>query len=102
MLRLTYRPAAIADLEAIYNFIAAENSARALSFVRDIEKSCSTLPAFPQLGPARDDLSKGIRIYPLRARVVVAYRVTPDAIVITRIFYGGQDYEAILRDGTQF
>ena len=30
-------------------------------------------------------------------RVVAAYRVTPSAILITRVFYGGQDYEAILR-----
>jgi plasmid stabilization system protein ParE len=31
-------------------------------------------------------------------RIVVAYRIAEDAVVITRVFAGGRDYEAILRD----
>jgi len=30
-------------------------------------------------------------------RVIIAYRITTSAILIARVFYGGQDYEAILR-----
>jgi len=30
-------------------------------------------------------------------RIVVAYRVTSSAILVTRVFSSGQDYEAVLR-----
>lgn len=102
MLKLTYRPAALTDLDSIYDFIEPENPRRALSFVQDIRARCRTLCAYPQLGITRDDLGEGIQIFPMRGRVVVAYRVTRDAVEVTRVFYGGQDYEAILRDGDGF
>lgn len=99
MLRLEYRPAALADLDAIYDFIAPENPRRALSFIEDIRSRCRMLCVHPQLGPAHEDLALGIRIYPMRGRVVVAYRIAPNAIQIVRVFYGGQEYAAIVSDG---
>lgn len=97
MRRLVYRPAALADPGGIYDFIAPENPRRAAGFVDDIRQRCRTLRTHPELGPARADLGPGIRIYPMLGRIVVAYRVAEDAVVITRVFSGGQDYEAILR-----
>lgn len=99
MLRLAYRPAALADLDAIYDFIEPENPIRALSFVKDIRTRCQTLCTHPQLGPARNDLGQDIRIYPMLGRIIVAYRITQDTIDIVRVFSGGQDYESILRGG---
>lgn len=98
MRSLTYRPAAVADLDAVYEIIELDSPRRALNFIEDIQKRCRNLCTYPQLGRARDDLAPGIRIYPMLGRVVVAYRVTEAAIVITRVFYGGQDYETILLD----
>lgn len=97
-MRLVYRPAARDDLDAIYDFIEPDSPARALSFVQEIRASCRHLLAHPQLGPARDDLGTGIRLYPLRGRVVVAYRAFADRIEVVRVFYGGQDYAALMRD----
>ncbi|RJF86773.1 type II toxin-antitoxin system RelE/ParE family toxin [Oleomonas cavernae] len=97
MRRLVYRSAALGDLDGIYDLIEPDNPRRALSFVQDIRQRCRTLCTHPHLGPARNDLSAGIRTYPMFGRVVVAYRVTEEAIVITRVFYGGQDYETLLR-----
>jgi toxin ParE1/3/4 len=59
MPRLTYRPAALADLDSIYDFIEPENPRRALSFVDDIRTRCRTLCTYPQLGINRDDLGDG-------------------------------------------
>jgi toxin ParE1/3/4 len=95
---LIYRRAALADLDAIYDFIEADNPRRAASFVQDIRDRCRPLCVHPKLGRARGDLGPGIRILPMLGRVVVAYRITPTTILVTRVFYGGQDYEAILRD----
>jgi toxin ParE1/3/4 len=97
MFSLVYRHAALADLDAIYDYIEPDNPRRAASFVQDIRNRCRALCDHPKLGRARDDLSNGIRILPMLGRVVVAYRITPSAILVTRVFYGGQDYEAILR-----
>jgi toxin ParE1/3/4 len=97
MLSLAYRHAALADLDAIYGYIEPDNPRRAASFVQDIRDRCRALCVHPRLGRARDDLSPGLLILPMLGRIVVAYRVTPSAILITRIFSGGQDYEAILR-----
>lgn len=97
-MRLVYRPAARDDLDAIYDFIEPDSRTRALNFMQDILERCRYLLAHPQLGPAREDLGEGIRLYPLRGRVVVAYRAFADRIEIVRVFYGGQDYAALLRD----
>ena len=97
MLKLLYRHAALADLDAIYAYIEPENPRRAASFVQDIRGRCRPLCTHPELGPARDHLSPGIRILPMLGRIIVAYRIMPSAILITRVFSGGQDYEALLR-----
>ena len=97
MLNLVYRHAALADLDAIYAYIEPDNPRRAASFVQDIRDRCRALCAYPKLGRVRDDLGAGIRILPMLGRIVVAYRVTSSAILVTRVFSGGQDYEAVLR-----
>jgi toxin ParE1/3/4 len=98
MTRLVYRSAALADLDAIYDVIEPDSPRRALSFVDAIRSRCRTLCDHTHLGPARDDLGIGIRVYPIRGRVIVAYRVEANTVQITRVFYGGQDYETILRN----
>ncbi|WP_375453533.1 type II toxin-antitoxin system RelE/ParE family toxin [uncultured Methylobacterium sp.] len=98
MRRLVYRPAAIEDLDGIYDLIAADDPQRARAFIDGIRERCRKLCVHPELGPARADLRPGIRIFPIRRRVVVAYRIEADAIVVVRITYGGRDYEALIQD----
>jgi toxin ParE1/3/4 len=98
MLQLVYRPAALDDLDVIFDFISADSPARAMTFVEDIRARSRMLCAHPQLGPARSDIGNDIRIFPVRGRVVIAYRVRSDAIEVIRVFYGGQDYEALQLD----
>ena len=97
MLSLVYRHAALADLDAIYAYIESDNPRRAASFIQDIRNRCRVLCVHPKLGRARDDLSPGIRVLPMLGRIVVAYRVTQSDVMVTRVFSGGQDYEAILQ-----
>ena len=100
MLSLVYRRLALADLDAIYDFIETDNPRRAASFVQDIRDRCRPLCAHPRLGRPRDDLGSGIRLLPILGRVVDAYRITPETVLVTRIFYGGRDYETILKHET--
>ena len=98
MNKLTYRPLALTDLDAIYDITGSDYPQRGFDFVEAIRVRCRKyLIDTPKLGPTRSDLGEGIRIYPIRdKRTVVAYRIGPDEIIIVRVFYGGADYEAIL------
>ncbi len=97
--RLTWRPRAEEDLEAIYRFIAQDSPARALDFIERIQKRCDLLRDSPEQGRARPDLRPDLRIVPYGRSVVIAYHIAGDALEVVRIFYGGQDYETIMSDG---
>lgn len=95
-LRLTFRPAADADLDAIDDYIAQDSPSRASDFIRRIRTRCEQLTEFPELGRSRDDLRPGARLLPFERRVVIIYRVTTDTIEVGRIFYGGRDYATLI------
>jgi toxin ParE1/3/4 len=98
MRELVFRPLALTDLDAIYEYIEPDNPRRAATFVQDILTGCRTLCTYPEIGPARGDIAPGLRIRPMLGRVVVCYRIAEAHIVVLRVFYGGQDFETIMRD----
>ena len=53
----------------------------------------------PHRGAKRDDLRPGLRIVSFQKRTTIAFEIDDTAMVVTilRVFYGGQDYEAVLR-----
>lgn len=97
-LRLVYAPEALGDLRSILRHIAVDNPIAARAFVGAIERRCHGLAKQPNLGRPRGDLGSGLRIFPFRRRVVIAYRIEGDDLAILRVFYGGRDYEALLTD----
>ena len=86
------------DLASIYRYISATDPQHAGDFVRSIEERCMSLADFPLLGRARNDLGPGFRILFYARRVVVVYRLNEDRVEIMRVFYGGRDYERLVRD----
>lgn len=96
MRELVFTPAARADLEEIFWFIAADNPRRARSYVAEIEQACRNLCDMPEKGVRRPDLRPGLRIFPLWRRIVIAYELPEDRVDVLRIFSAGQDYEAII------
>jgi plasmid stabilization system protein ParE len=69
---------------------------RTVDTIRDFIKSLRTAP---HRGTKRDDLRRGLRIVPFKKRTAIAIEIDDEAQVVTvlRVFYGGQDYEAVLR-----
>jgi plasmid stabilization system protein ParE len=53
---------------------------------------------FPERGTRRDDLLPGLRTIGFERRVTIAFVVTPDTVLIEGIYYGGQDFEAAIRE----
>ena len=93
---LVYSGQAQADLDEIFDFIAADNPRRARSYVEEIRQTCRGLCDAPLIGTARPDLQPDLRIMTFRRRVVIAYRVPADRLEILRVFSGGRDYETIM------
>lgn len=99
--KVVLRPSAEADLTDIYHYIAKRSGypARAIAYIRRIRAYCETLAVFPERGRRRDDLRRGLWVIGFERRVVIAYKILDTGgVEIGRIFYGGRDYEAIMRD----
>jgi toxin ParE1/3/4 len=95
--RIVFSPEADAQLVGIYRYIACEASpAIAERFTGAIVDHCEGFDTFPHRGTQRDDLRPGLRTVGFRHRVTIAFTVEYDAVTIIGVFYGGQDYEAVL------
>jgi plasmid stabilization system protein ParE len=70
----------------------------AAQYVDSIVGYCENLQTFPHRGTRRDDSRPGLRTLGYRRRVTIAFEVAADTVNIIDVFYGGQDYEAALRD----
>ena len=67
------------------------------AYVERIEATCMALETFPKRGTRRDDIRSGLRTLGFERRVTIVFQVQRTAVVIVRVFYGGQDYERVLR-----
>ena len=93
-------PDAIGDLQNIYNYISEQSgfSRRAWLYMESLHHKCQGLEIAPERGQQRDDLIKGLRIYPLDKKAIAAFIIDEEnsMVRILNIFYGGRDYETIL------
>jgi toxin ParE1/3/4 len=85
------------DLEAIADYIAQDNSVRAVSFVQELRKQCLAIGQFPNAHTRFTELGQDARIMPYK-NYVVLYRVLDDAVSIERIIQGARDILNLIRD----
>jgi len=99
-LEVEYRQSARDDLAGIFRFIFESGSSvdAALKFVLRIEDRCQKVGDAPRGGRPRDDLMPGLRTVPFEHSAVIAHVIEEDVVWITNIFYGGRDFESLLRD----
>jgi len=89
----------LSDLAALYKLVAeAASDDTSFAYVESIKAFCERLDFASERGHRRDDIRPGLRIIGFRGRVTVAFFVNEDAVFVTRIFYGGQNWEAELAD----
>lgn len=97
--RIDYARRAIKQLEALYDYIAADASpAIAARYTWAVFDTCEGLQTFPLRGTRRDDIRAGLRITHHRKRTVIAFTVDGDRVAILGVFYGGQDYATVLHE----
>jgi plasmid stabilization system protein ParE len=99
--RVEEKLAAFQDYIAITRHIEDWTDDRALAdrTVEAIRSFVKSLAEVPHRGTRRDDLRPGLRIVPFKKHTAIAFEIDETAGVVTilRVFYGGQDYETIMR-----
>ncbi len=84
------------DLEAIGHYIARENPARAVSFLRELRAKCATLEEMPNGFPLVQRYERlGIRRRG-HGNYLIFYRVQSQRITVVHILHGAMDYASIL------
>ena len=98
-LPVRYQREAGIDLDNIFIYLVEQGASTrtARGFVERIRARCRKIGDVPEGFPARPDLGPGIRIAPFERNAVILYRPTGDAVEIFRVFYGGGDYETLMR-----
>ena len=96
-MRITWSEPALADLEAIYDFIARDSSHYATRFARRLLEAVERLAALPMLGrmvPEGDGRHREVFEPPYR----IIYRVENDVVHIIRLVHGARDFDALRAD----
>lgn len=97
--KVIFSPEARDDLFKLYRYIV-DGGARngAIAYIARLETRCLNLATFPEQGSLRDDIRPGLRLLGFERRTQIAFHVAPEAVVIDRIFHGGQSTDAAFDD----
>jgi toxin ParE1/3/4 len=84
------------DLEEIGDWIAADNPARALSFVIELRRACAAIGRRPRsyslVDKVRDPMLRR-RVY---GNYLIFYDLRPGVVEILHVLHGARDYAAIV------
>ena len=98
---VVFTPRALRQLDHLYTTIADDSGAvRASNYVGKIVETCQSLSLFPERGTTRSDLRPNLRTMGLAKRLTIAFSVNhaDGTAAIHGVFYGGQDFESVLRE----
>jgi toxin ParE1/3/4 len=86
--------AALADMDAIAEFIRRDNPARAASFIEELSAKVETVAERPMSFPARTDLKPGLRSA-VHGRYLIIFQVGEDQVRILRVLHGARDIQSL-------
>jgi toxin ParE1/3/4 len=87
--RLRRTPQAKSDLEGIWLHIAKDNPEAADRLFDLFDEKFRLFLDNPKLGPARDDIRKGLRYLPVR-NYLILYREVGKGVEIVRVVHGAR------------
>jgi len=96
-MRLAFTPLAEQDLEAIGDYIGADNPARAVTFVQELRSQCQRIAQNPLGYPPRPELAAGLRSCAY-GHYVIFFEAAPQEVAIVRVLHGARDLPAVLKD----
>ena len=86
-MEIRFTPLASSDLEAIGDYIAQDNQARAYSFVLEIRNQCRKIASAPMSYKCRPEFGQSIRSCAF-GRYVIFYKAEDKCVLIIRILHG--------------
>ncbi len=91
-----WTPTAKRELDEIHDFIGVERQSptAAANLIREIYENANLYATQPLMGTSRDDLGEGLRIFFVKAYIVV-YRPLQDGIEVVRVVDGRRNYPAL-------
>ena len=95
MKRLRRLPAAIADVDDIWFYIAQENAAAAQRMIERIADATTRLPDFPASGSPRPDIHRVARSIPV-GQYIVYYRIGAETIDVVRVIHAARDAGTVI------
>ncbi len=96
MLRVRRTKRANNDLIGIWRHIALDNPNAATGQLSELERKFRLLSFFPKIGRKREDIRKGLRMFPCDAYIIL-YREMAGTIEIVRIVHGARDLRKAFR-----
>jgi toxin ParE1/3/4 len=84
------------DLESIVSFIAADNPARAVSFVQELVASCHALGDQPLRHPIIADYGQRLRRFPYRGYSIYYQVIGGNDVIVVHILNDSMDHRRIL------
>ena len=88
MIGYAFHPAAEADINEIWEYIAADNPAAADRVVDDIEKALNNLVPFPDRGHRRTDLTSRPLRFILVRYYLIAYAPDEEPLWVIAVIHG--------------
>ena len=82
------------DLEAIADYIAGDNPARAVSFIREIREEIRRVGRNPMHYRIRPEYGKDARMAVV-GRYIILFRILGETVRVERVVYGGRDLPAL-------
>jgi toxin ParE1/3/4 len=92
-----YRETRIAKIELAQAIrtIADDNPDAADRFLDRVHERYRLLARNQELGPARPELGRGVRLFPFEKNYLIIYRPIPDGVLVLRFRHGARDLSGL-------
>ena len=97
---LQISPAAEADLDDIWDYVATDNPTAADRLIDSLSAQFEALAQFPGIGRRRDDIQPGSRSFAF-GKYVIYYNMIGQSLVISRVLHGARDIKTIFSNGAE-
>lgn len=85
------------DLEAIADYIAEDNSERAVTFIGEIRNKVRAIGRQPMLYRLRPEIGPDARMAVV-GRYILLFRILDDKVRIERVVFGGRDLPSLFEE----
>ncbi|MBN2970923.1 type II toxin-antitoxin system RelE/ParE family toxin [Roseomonas aeriglobus] len=94
--RLVLLSTAEADIQQIADWVSDQaDPATALRYVARLRAFIDKLQHFPRRGPVRSIMSVDVRTVTFERRIIIAYHVDANDVIVIRVFSGQRDLSGL-------